>query len=115
MSPVRASEKPRYPPDWPAISRSIKERAGWRCECQGECGRHEDRCDRHHGDLIPLTGAKVVLTTAHLDHQPENCDPGNLRAFCQRCHLVYDTHHHAMTRRATAEAARRKAGQEVLI
>lgn len=33
---------------------------------------------------------KVVLTVAHLDHQPENCDPGNLRAWCQRCHNVYD-------------------------
>lgn len=33
---------------------------------------------------------KVVLTVAHLDHQPENCDPENLRAWCQRCHNAYD-------------------------
>lgn len=33
---------------------------------------------------------KVVLTVAHLDHQPENCDPANLRAWCQRCHNAYD-------------------------
>lgn len=33
---------------------------------------------------------KVVLTVAHLDHQPENCDPSNLRAWCQRCHNAYD-------------------------
>lgn len=41
----------------------------------------------------------VVITTGHLDHQPENCDPENLRAWCQRCHLHYDRHHHAETRR----------------
>ena len=33
---------------------------------------------------------RVVLTVAHLDHQPENCDPDNLRAWCQRCHNAYD-------------------------
>lgn len=34
--------------------------------------------------------AEIVLTIAHLDHIPENCDPSNLRALCQRCHLTYD-------------------------
>lgn len=43
---------------------------------------------------------RVVLTVGHLDHQPENCEPDNLRAWCQRCHLRYDRHHHAETRRA---------------
>jgi hypothetical protein len=43
------------------------------------------------------TGSKVVLTTAHLDHTPENCDPANLRAMCQGCHLHYDREHHAET------------------
>lgn len=38
----------------------------------------------------PETGSKVVLTVAHLDHQPENCADDNLRAWCQRCHNVYD-------------------------
>lgn len=33
---------------------------------------------------------RVVLTVAHLDHRPENCDPANLRAWCQRCHNTYD-------------------------
>lgn len=36
----------------------------------------------------------IVLTIAHLDHQPENCDPENLRAWCQRHHLAYDAEHH---------------------
>ena len=45
----------------------------------------------------------IVLTVAHLDHQPENCAPENLAALCQRHHLAYDHHHH----RATAQATRR--------
>lgn len=33
---------------------------------------------------------KVVITTAHLDRDPGNNEPENLRAKCQRCHLGYD-------------------------
>lgn len=40
---------------------------------------------------------RIVLTIAHLDHQPENCADDNLRAWCQRCHLAYDAQHHAAT------------------
>lgn len=32
----------------------------------------------------------IVLTVAHLDHQPENCKLENLRALCQRCHNRHD-------------------------
>jgi hypothetical protein len=46
----------------------------------------------------PITSARVVLTTAHLDHHPPNCDPANLRAWCQRCHNRYDAAHRAGTR-----------------
>jgi hypothetical protein len=46
----------------------------------------------------------IVLTVAHLDHQPENCDPANLRAWCQRCHLDYDKHHHAANSAATRKS-----------
>jgi hypothetical protein len=45
----------------------------------------------------------IVLTVAHLDHDPRNCDLANLRALCQQCHLRYDQVHHgqssAQTRR----------------
>ena len=47
----------------------------------------------------------IVLTIAHLDHQPENCDESNLRAWCQRCHLRYDAEHH----KRNAQETRRKA------
>lgn len=51
----------------------------------------------------------IVLTIAHLDHTPENNDPANLRAFCQRCHLAYDAEHHTQTAYRTRRA-RESAG-----
>lgn len=44
---------------------------------------------------------RVILTIAHLDHQPENCDPANLAALCQRHHLAFDAEHHKRTAYAT--------------
>lgn len=46
----------------------------------------------------------IVLTVAHLNHQPEDCRPENLAAWCQRHHLAYDQEHH----RATAQRTRRE-------
>ena len=92
--PIRAENRSRYPKDWPEISRAIKERARYRCEfIEHTTGI---RCWAVHGEAHPITGSKVVLTTAHLDHTPENCAPTNLMAACQRCHNRYD----AATRRA---------------
>ena len=117
MSPIRESEKSRYPANWREISLSIRQdRAKWECECRGECGRShpfrlsEGRCLMVQGGSL-FSGAKVVLTVAHLDHTPENCDPANLLAMCQACHLRYDARHHAETARATRAARRRDAGQ----
>ncbi|MCL2933183.1 MAG: hypothetical protein MGG11_13290 [Trichodesmium sp. MAG_R03] len=31
-----------------------------------------------------------TLTTAHLDHNPGNCEAGNLKALCSVCHLKLD-------------------------
>jgi hypothetical protein len=45
----------------------------------------------------------IVLTVAHLNHDPTDCRPENLRAMCQRHHLAYDHDHH----RANAWATRR--------
>jgi len=46
----------------------------------------------------PLTGSKVILTVAHLDHNIENNSFFNLRALCQKCHLSYDAKHHSQNR-----------------
>jgi 5-methylcytosine-specific restriction endonuclease McrA len=87
--PIRPENRARYPTDWPAISRRIRfERAGNRCEMEG--------CGAENGQPHPLTGSKVVLTVAHLNHDPSNCSDDNLKALCQRCHLRYDAKLHAM-------------------
>lgn len=111
--PIRPENRARYPRDWQQISYDRKVAAGWRCECLGECGRgtHDGRCPNVHGQPAYGTGSKVVLTTAHLDHTPERCEPANLRAMCQGCHLHYDREHHAQTAADTRAAARAAAGQ----
>lgn len=43
----------------------------------------------------------IVLTVAHLDHNPTNCDRPNLRCWCQRHHLAYDQAHHGRTAYST--------------
>lgn len=48
----------------------------------------------------------IVLTVAHLNHQPEDCRLENLRAWCQRHHLAYDLEHHQQNARATRRARR---------
>ncbi|TCS14561.1 hypothetical protein [Caulobacter sp. BK020] len=101
--PIRPENRRRYPADWPAISRGKKERAGWRCEGSPMY----PACRAKHGEPHPVTGSRVVLTTAHLDHTPENCADENLRAWCQRCHNTYDLQHrlrNAAARRAEARA-----------
>jgi hypothetical protein len=78
--PIRPENRSRYPADWRHISARIRERAGNKCEW----------CEASNGEPHPVTGSKVVLTVAHLDHQPENCADDNLAALCQRCHNRYD-------------------------
>jgi hypothetical protein len=131
MSPIRPENRDRYPADWTTrIRPAILERATVstcagalaRCECTGECGRaHEhihdgSRCPNVNGwRALDGNTAVVVLTIAHLDHTPEHCEPENLRAMCQGCHLRYDADHHAETRAQTQRAARADAGQLTLL
>ena len=46
----------------------------------------------------------VVLTCAHLNHEPEDCRPENLAAMCQRHHPAYDADLHKRTAYATRKA-----------
>lgn len=43
----------------------------------------------------------IVLTVAHLDHNPANCVPENLASLCQRCHNIYDRPHRNETMKLT--------------
>lgn len=85
----------RYPTNWKEISQTIRARAENQCEGSPV---YPD-CRAANGQPHPVTGSRVVLTVAHLDHDPGNCDPENLRCLCQRCHLTYDAPHHARTRK----------------
>jgi len=104
--PIRPENRARYPADWKAISLEVRAAAGWRCEGSPA---YPD-CRAFNAEEHPVTRSKVVLTVAHLDHQPENVgtpgDRPNLKAWCQRCHLSYDAPHHAANAR---ETRRRKA------
>ena len=92
--PIKHENRYRYPANWKAIRATILERAGHRCEW----------CETPNYSTHPITGSRVVLTIAHLDHVPEHCASENLRALCQRCHLTYDAAHHAKTARQTRRA-----------
>lgn len=87
--PIRPENLKRYPIDWKSIRRRILKRA--KNKCEGSPAYPNCRA----GNLTPhpVTGSCVVLTIAHLDHTPENCDPANLRAWCQRCHNTFDAPH----------------------
>lgn len=99
--PIRPENKGRYPKNWKSEVRPrILARAG-NC-CEGSPDHPDCRAANHQPH--PETGSWVVLTIAHLDHIPENCDDANLRAWCQRCHLRYDRDHHATTRRKSRMA-----------
>jgi len=117
--PIRPENRQRYPANWAFIRETILARAEHRCEqCQV---RNHAIGYRDKGRFIELTDPvdievadcvdgfrviKIVLTIAHLDHHPENCDPENLRALCQRCHLAYDQEHHREPARRTRRARR---------
>ena len=79
-----------YPPDWKAIAQRIKDAAGWKCQhCGKQCRKPGERFDSH----------TRTLTVSHLNHDPADCREENLRALCAPCHLRYDRHHHAETRK----------------
>jgi len=103
--PIRPENRARYPKDWKRISESIRKRAGNQCECESECGLHTTtgRCREINGLPALYARGKVILTVAHLNHEPEDCRPENLKAMCQRCHLRYDQDHHARSRRTNRD------------
>lgn len=61
-----------YPPNWGTIARAVKTVAGWSCV---RCGHPHD------------IASGYMLTVHHFDGDKSNCEPWNLMALCQRCHL----------------------------
>jgi len=89
--PISREKRSLYPADWKAISLDVRERAGWMCEGSPRYPACRAAAYQPH----PVTGSRVILTVAHLDNDPANSDPANLKAWCQRCHLTYDAAFHA--------------------
>jgi hypothetical protein len=122
--PIRPEHRWLYPIDWQELSRAIRfGRAKGRCE---GCGRPHGLQVKHLGDGrwwdevaaawrdgrgralrgVPapephVLTTRVVLATAHLDHDPTNNRSANLKAFCQRCHMLHDRDEHGRRRRLT--------------
>ena len=131
--PIRTELRPLYPPHWRELSSHVRfERAGGKCQ---RCGRPHlvllrclpdgrwfdekaatwrDRRGRpaRWPDLVEATRfrmTRVVLAAAHLDSDPTNNRMKNLRALCQRCHMLHDRPHHLAQRWITYRR-RRAAG-----
>jgi hypothetical protein len=121
-------DRARYPREWEAIARRIRDAAG---NCCQRCGvpngayivREEggawrevgiEQCDALDHDGIKVT--RIVLTTAHTgENKHDKMDCSSLESLCQRCHLLEDLDDHV---RHAVETRRRKriaAGQAVLM
>ena len=58
--------------------------------------------------VASIRTTKVVLAAAHLDHDPAHCGRKhrNVRALCQRCHLLHDRPEHRRRIRLTLRRRR---------
>lgn len=128
--PIKEENKHLYPSNWNYIRADILQRAKNKCEiCQVDNGKYILRGERHgtevfqdddgaiwrtdngnrYGDdyVGEVTSdpnkqfVKIVLTIAHLDHNPQNNCYSNLQALCQLHHLRHDIDHHRQSRRKT--------------
>ncbi len=99
--PIKKELKHLYPNNWEDIRAERLAKAGNSCE---RCGNMngaplKPRKGRHYPR--GADGPVVVLTIAHLDHDPTNNSPDNLRALCQKCHNRHDAPHRAQSRSET--------------
>ena len=101
--PIRPENRARYPKDWKLRSRFVRfYRAKNHCEW----------CGAENYQPHPITGSKVILTTAHVhDDRPEASSLLNLAALCQRCHNRHDAKDRQQHRKERAE---KKSGQKRL-
>lgn len=109
--PIRPENKKLYPKNWKQIRNDILKRANNKCEFCGVDNYAEGYRDKN-GNFIKSEGIqqeadildgekiiRIVLTIAHLDHNPQNNDYNNLKALCQRCHLRHDIEQHKESRK----------------
>lgn len=110
-------------PAWRELSRRLRdERAGGRCECRGQCGKHHSR--QPGSRCVEVDGAAGVeqrgivrLTLAHR-YQSETgrmVDESRLDVLCCACHLRWDQESHlAARKRNRLQVMCRELGQRDL-
>jgi hypothetical protein len=59
---------------------------------------YDEPIDWMTGKPFPNRKVRIVLTIAHLDHDPRNNAPSNTPALCQACHNSHDAKHRARGR-----------------
>lgn len=83
---------------------------GWprtcECYCHGDKPSDSTRCEERDGRPAIWAKGHVLLTTAHLCHDPSCDNLEHLRHMCNRCHLRYDRTLH---QRHARERRRREA------
>lgn len=113
-----------YPKNWRTIATIIKYLANWKCQqCDRPCLRPNQTWDELYEDFIE-TGSdwvneacefdekdgkltsrhfkgRFILTVAHLDQNPANNEPSNLKALCPTCHNRHDAPHRAKNAKRT--------------
>lgn len=137
--PIKREFRWLYPIDWPQLTAAIRfVRAKGRCE---RCDRPHGELITHLGDgrwwdatracwkdgdgkilarmpaladgIYAVKTTRVFLATAHMDHDPSNNRARNLKAFCQRCHLLNDRREHQRRRWLTLHM--RKAAGDLFL
>lgn len=114
-----------YPPNWKEITAKLKAAADYKCqECGAEAGTvvcfHrtdkkrfvgiDDEAELYfHGEEYEDDAVLIQLGVAHLDQNPANNDPANLKVLCRGCHLRYDAPFHAVKARETKFRKKRQA------
>lgn len=110
----------KYPPDWEQVRERVRLRSHDCCEfCGLPNGAWAERVAgspryRVVDEVAARDGRRViriVLTVAHLDHNPANNGDDNLRHLCQPCHLRWDVKHHMRNAAETRRRKKREAGQ----
>jgi len=104
--PIRPERAKLYPgggirsKEWRAFRAELLARAENRCEGTPQ----NPDCRAEDGLPHPITGSKVKLTIAHMDHDERHADPDRCRALCNRCHNQWDAPH----RKANARIKNRR-------
>lgn len=114
----------RYPKDWKAIAFQLKEDAEWKCQqCGKPCRKRGESVadfekrlgadwrsllsekleDHERTGVVQYKPKRFLLTVAHLDQNPSNIEPENLRVLCAPCHLRFDVKFRGYNRRRLLE------------